>query len=157
MGFKWGMTVLLIWAGIWISIWNLECPNSNWDLKWDCWTLSQVAVLHPPHRHRRHHHRHAADQIGEWVRGLVKACSEIGVYSRYSCLVIHCHGPQKRCTRGLFWFCACNVKGLTVQYIFLWAVFIVRWNAIGALVEYIQCSPDIATTIGWSKAKVVKL
>ena len=38
-GFKWGMTVLFIWAPICISIWKLKCWKANWDPKWYSWTL----------------------------------------------------------------------------------------------------------------------
>ena len=41
MGFKWGMTVLLIWVPICISICKSKCLNANRDPKRDCWTLSR--------------------------------------------------------------------------------------------------------------------
>ena len=34
MGFKWGMTVLLVWAPI--SICKLKFQNENGDPKWEC-------------------------------------------------------------------------------------------------------------------------
>ena len=42
IGFKPTGTTVLIWAPICISIWKFECRNANWDLKWDCWTLSRA-------------------------------------------------------------------------------------------------------------------
>ena len=36
-----GMTVLLIWAPIGISIYKSKFQSANWDPKLDCWTLSR--------------------------------------------------------------------------------------------------------------------
>ena len=44
MGFKWGMTVLPIWAPICISFCEIKCQNTYRDPAWNCWTLCRFTL-----------------------------------------------------------------------------------------------------------------